>query len=105
MQLGCALVETNVWANVEMGVEIVLNRGVTDIGSDQIVNDCVYIERTQNFASDAVVMVASRNGNDDIYTALKKRESEWADAGIKSVKIFGDAEAPGPIRDIFQYRE
>ena len=82
---------------VEMGVEIVLNRGVTDIGLDHIVSDCVYTGRTQSFAADAVVMVASRIGNDDIHTALMERESEWADAGIKSVKLFGDAEAPGPI--------
>lgn len=42
-------------------------------------------------------MVASRTGNDKIYTQLKEREAEWADAGIKSVKMFGDVEAPGPI--------
>ena len=28
---------------------------------------------------------------------LKAREAEWADAGIKSVKLIGDANAPGPI--------
>ena len=28
---------------------------------------------------------------------LKARETEWADAGIKSVKLIGDANAPGPI--------
>ena len=82
---------------VEMGVDIVLNRGVTDIGLDHIVSDCVYTGRTQSIAADAVVMVASRIGNDNIYTDLIERESEWADAGIKSVKLFGDAEAPGPI--------
>ncbi len=82
---------------VEMGVEIVLNRGVTDIEADHIVSDCVYTGRTKTFAADAVVMVASRTGNDEIYNALMAREAEWADAGIKTVKMFGDAEAPGPI--------
>ena len=82
---------------VEMGVEIVLNRGVVEIAADHFVSDCIYTGRTQDFAADAVVMIASRTGNDAIYTALKEREAEWADAGIKSVKLFGDAEAPGPI--------
>ncbi|MGI9347252.1 MAG: hypothetical protein ACR2PV_04630, partial [Gammaproteobacteria bacterium] len=26
-----------------------------------------------------------------------RRRAEWADCGIRSVKLFGDAEAPGPI--------
>jgi dimethylamine/trimethylamine dehydrogenase len=82
---------------LEMGVEIVLNRGVTEIMADHVISDCVYSGRTQEFAADAVVMVASRTGDDAIYNALKEREAEWADAGIKSVKLFGDAEAPGPI--------
>ena len=89
-----AAIHTNL---VEMGVEIVLNRGVTKIAADHVVSDCAYTGRTQTFAADAVVVVTSRIGNDAVYSALKEREAEWADAGIKSVKIFGDAEAPGPI--------
>ncbi|GIX14639.1 MAG: hypothetical protein KatS3mg118_2598 [Paracoccaceae bacterium] len=46
---------------------------------------------------DAVVMVASRVGNDALYRDLRAREGDWADAGIRSVRIIGDAEAPGPI--------
>ncbi len=80
-----------------MGVEILLNRGVAEITADHVVSDCVYTGRTKTFAADAVVMVASRTGNDEIYTMLMAREAEWADAGIKTVKMFGDAEAPGPI--------
>lgn len=82
---------------VEMGVEIVLNRGVTKIAADHVVSDCIYTGRTRTYAADATVMVASRIGNDAVYQDLKAREAEWADAGIRSVKIFGDAEAAGPI--------
>ena len=35
--------------------------------------------------------------NNQVYNDLKAREAEWADAGIKSVKLIGDANAPGPI--------
>ncbi|QGX98560.1 NADH:flavin oxidoreductase [Roseovarius faecimaris] len=81
----------------EMGVEIVLNRGVTRIGADHVVSDCVFTGQTRDVPCDAVVMVASKLGNDAIYSDLLAREADWADAGIRSVKLFGDAEAAGPI--------
>lgn len=80
-----------------MGVEIILNRGITEIAADHVVSDCIYTGHKQNYATDAVVMVASRTCNDAVYSDLVSREDEWADAGIKTIKIFGDAEAPGPI--------
>ncbi|WP_372800970.1 oxidoreductase [Paracoccus seriniphilus] len=81
----------------EMGVDIVLNRGVTRIEADHVVSNCVYTGKTRNYAADAVVMVVSRSGNDQLYQDLVARQGDWADAGIRSVKLFGDAEAPGPI--------
>jgi len=82
---------------VDVGVEIVLNRGVTEIHADHVITNCTYTDRTWPMACDAVVMVASRTGDDGIYRDVARREAEWADAGIKSVKLIGDAEAPGPI--------
>ena len=82
---------------VEAGVEIVLNRGVTEIHAGHVVSNCTYTDRTWNIEADAVVMVASRIGNDGLYENLLSREAEWLDAGIKSVKLIGDANAPGPI--------
>ena len=81
----------------EMGVEIVLNRGVTAIGSGHVVSNCVYTDTDAQYGCDAVVMVASRLETNQVYNDLKARRAEWADAGIKSVKIIGDANAPGPI--------
>ncbi len=82
---------------VEAGVEIVLNRGITELHADHVVSNCTYTDRTWNIEADAVVMVASRVGNDRIFENLSQRKAEWADAGIKSVKLVGDANAPGPI--------
>ncbi|MDR6265036.1 FAD-dependent oxidoreductase [Roseobacter sp. N2S] len=81
----------------ELGVEIVLNRGVTQIHRDHVISNCTYTGRTQEFAADGVVIVGARSGNDQVYTDLLARQSDWGDAGIKTVKLFGDAEAPGPI--------
>ena len=82
---------------VDAGVEIVLNRGLVEIGADHVISNCVYTGRTQRHDCDAVVMVASRRENRGIYEDLKAREADWADAGIRSVEIIGDANAPGPI--------
>ncbi|UWQ64983.1 FAD-dependent oxidoreductase (plasmid) [Leisingera caerulea] len=82
---------------VEAGVEIVLNQGITEIHAGHVVSNCTYTDRTWNIEADAVVMVASRIGNDALYENLLSRQAEWLDAGIKSVKLIGDANAPGPI--------
>jgi dimethylamine/trimethylamine dehydrogenase len=42
-------------------------------------------------------MVASRVSEDGLYHKLMARRDDWADAGIKSVKVIGDAAAPAPI--------
>ena len=42
-------------------------------------------------------MVASKMENNGLYLDLKAQEAEWTEAGIKSVKLIGDANALGPI--------
>ena len=81
----------------EAGVRIVLNRGVASIGETTVTTDCTYTGRTEAHEADAVVMVASRRSDDTVFRALREREEDWSDAGIRSVKLIGDAEAPGPI--------
>lgn len=81
----------------EMGVQIVLNRGVTRIEAGQVVSDCVFTGAEQVFEADALVMVASRDPVDALWQDLKARQGDWADAGIASARVIGDAEAPGPI--------
>ena len=81
----------------QMGVNIVLNRGVTAIRAGHVVSNCTYTDALTEIGCDAVVMVASKLETNEVYRALKARAADWADAGIRSVKIIGDAEAPGPI--------
>ena len=80
-----------------MGVTIELNRGVTRIGKDQIETNCMFTDLRRPIGCDGVLLVSSRLENNAVYKDLKAREAEWADAGIKSVKLIGDANAPGPI--------
>ena len=82
---------------INAGVEIELNRGVTRIGPDHVVTNCSYTHATRPEPCDAVVMVTSRTSDDALYHDLMARHSDWADADILSVKLIGDAAAPGPI--------
>ena len=80
-----------------MGVQIELNRGVTEIAKDHVQTNCTFTDQTRPIECDGVVMVSSRLEQNTVYLDLKAREAEWADAGIKSVRLIGDANAPGPI--------
>ncbi|MEI9400809.1 NAD(P)-binding protein [Mesorhizobium argentiipisi] len=81
----------------ELGIDIVLNRTITTIASGGVVTACVYTGARQEVAADAVVLVTSRDQDDAVWRELKARENEWTDNGIRSIKVIGDAEAPGPI--------
>ncbi len=82
---------------VEAGVGIVLNRGVVAIHGDGVETNCTYTDQRDRTGCDAVVIVASRRSDDAVHKALSARRRDWADAGIRSVKLIGDANAPGPI--------
>ena len=82
---------------LEMGVDIHLNRGMVEVAANAVWTNCTYTDKRQEIEADAVVIVGSRLPDDVLYSDLKDRETEWADAGIKSVSLIGDANAPGPI--------
>ena len=82
---------------VEHGVDIQLNRGVDALKAGSVVTACSYTGRQEEIAADAVVLVTSRIQNDEAWQSLKARADAWADSGIQTIKVIGDAEAPGPI--------
>ncbi len=79
------------------GVKIVLNTGVISLHPQGVTTACVYTGAEGHIDAESVVMVASRISQDQLYRDLQGREADWADAGIRSVKLIGDAWAPGPI--------
>ena len=82
---------------VNMGVEIILNKAVSSIQNGGVKTECTFSGHESDHSCDAVVLVTARAPVDDVWQALKARKHEWQDHGIKSIKVFGDAEAPGPI--------
>jgi dimethylamine/trimethylamine dehydrogenase len=81
----------------ELGVRIELNRTVTQISAVGLITACVYTGAPQDMMADAVVLVTSRSQDDVVWRDLKARQDQWASNGIRSIKVIGDAEAPGPI--------
>jgi len=82
---------------VALEVDIVLNRAVSRIEQGRVFSECTFSGRSDSRPADAIVMVASRVGNDALWLELKGREDEWEANGIKSIKLIGDAQAPAPI--------
>jgi len=80
-----------------IGVEIASHRAVTRIDNGQVELACVFTGKTETVLADAVLMVTARNPRDELYRDLQARRGDWVDAGVKSVRIIGDAHAPGTI--------
>lgn len=81
----------------DIGVEIVLNRAVTAIESDHVQTECAFSGQTDLRQAAAVVLVTAQQQDDALWRDLKRLNAEWTDNGIRSIKVIGDAEAPGPI--------
>lgn len=82
---------------VEAGVTVMTSHAVASAGADHVTTECVFSGQTANLKADALVLVADRRPEEALWQSLKARKPEWAEHGVKSIKVIGDAEAPGPI--------
>ncbi|MGB8315849.1 MAG: FAD-dependent oxidoreductase [Aestuariivirga sp.] len=82
---------------LKLGIDVRVTRAVTAVKAGGVAASCSYTGRVQEIACAAVVMVTSRLPNESVLLDLKSRAGDWADAGIQSVKVFGDAQAPAAI--------
>ncbi|MGL4237879.1 oxidoreductase [Tabrizicola sp.] len=80
---------------LKIGTEIHLNKAPEAIGRNETTLACTWTGRQSALPTDAVVLVTSRTPDDTLYHATKAQN--WQAAGIKSLKLIGDAAAPGPI--------
>jgi dimethylamine/trimethylamine dehydrogenase len=80
---------------LEIGVKLHLSRAPLAIGAEGATLACTYTGAESVLPADSVVMVTSRVPRDGLFHAV--RALDWAGAGIRSVKLIGDAAAPGPI--------
>ncbi len=82
---------------LELGVAIRTHHSVTAMQAGAATLSYAFTGRTSELPADSLVLVTARLPNEQLTLDLKAREADWADAGIRSVKVIGDACAPGPI--------
>jgi dimethylamine/trimethylamine dehydrogenase len=82
---------------IENGIELHLNRSVASINGSGAVLACAYSGRETSIACDASVLVTARLPVDALYLDLKALEPGWAEHGLQSVSVIGDAAAPAAI--------
>jgi dimethylamine/trimethylamine dehydrogenase len=82
---------------LELGIEIRPQQALASVKAGAVETACVFTGRKTEIVADSVVMVTASLPDDQLYLDLQARRDDWADAGIKSVKVIGDAAAPGPI--------
>jgi dimethylamine/trimethylamine dehydrogenase len=79
---------------LEQGVRIVTQQTLAAIHADHVELRCVYNHRPQQLAAERVVMIASREPNDELHRELVEHPDTLADRGIRSVDRIGDCHAP-----------
>ncbi len=82
---------------INLGVNIKTNHALGSVQAKEITTTCTYTGRNENIACDAMLMVTSRLPRKQLFLELKAVSNTWADNGILSVKVIGDAEAPAAI--------
>ena len=80
---------------LEMGVTVVTAQTVVGAGAGHAQVSCVYTEREQELACDALVLVTARLPQDGIYLELKQLVADSSTA--MRVRAVGDAWSPGTI--------
>jgi dimethylamine/trimethylamine dehydrogenase len=82
---------------MELDVAMLLSQTLAGASSEAARLACVYTEREQELACDAIVLVTARLPRDSIAADLEARREQWDSAGLRSVRAIGDASAPSTI--------
>ena len=82
---------------LKMGVKIMTSTILCGITNTSVQSKCIYTETEATHEFSSVVLVTAQLPRNDLYEALQEKSADWAEAGIKSVTLIGDAEAPGII--------
>ncbi len=78
---------------LKAGTKIFTEKTLTEIGEKEALLSCMLTGEVSRIAVDAILLVTDRISDDGVYLALKER------GGLNSLRVIGDAEAPGIIAD------
>jgi dimethylamine/trimethylamine dehydrogenase len=79
------------------GIHIQTFRTLQSIERDHVMASCVFTGALIDIPADSVVLVTARSPQEKLASELQARRSEWGHAGLQSVSVIGDAQAPATI--------
>jgi len=82
---------------IKAGIRLIFGKVLADFDGGAVELACLYTGDGERIAVDALVPVTARRPERALYDALEVRRADWQAAGIRSVDLIGDAEAPGLI--------
>jgi dimethylamine/trimethylamine dehydrogenase len=82
---------------LEGGARLIVGKALAGFDGKEVELVCLYTGRGERIAVDALIPVTARRPERALYDALDARRTDWESAGILSVDLIGDAEAPGLI--------
>ena len=81
----------------QLGVIVKTQWEMNSIGERFVDFSCAYSERELSIPCDQLIMVTSRQSNDELYQSCINNSQRLRDAGVTSVDRIGDCVAPGTI--------
>ena len=82
---------------LELGIEVVTAHTIAQIHADEVECACIFTNHLRTVTARSVVMVTSRQPDNQIYLALRENTDKLASAGIRSVCAVGDCNNPSTI--------
>ena len=82
---------------LELEIKVITAHNITRVGTDEIEVSCVYTEKPGVVAASAVVMVTSRQPDNQLYLGLTEDSERLAESEIASVTAIGDCLCPSTI--------
>ena len=82
---------------IELDVDIRAHRTLDGARGGSLRIACGYTGAQEELDCAALMLVTARLPDDRLYQDLVQRRDDWSAAGVTSVRVIGDAEAPGTI--------
>jgi IS5 family transposase len=78
-------------------IKVITAHNITRVGTDEVEVSCVYTEKPGVVAASSVVMVTSRQPDNQLYLGLTEDSERFAESEIASVIAIGDCLCPSTI--------
>jgi dimethylamine/trimethylamine dehydrogenase len=82
---------------LKLGIKVITSHNISSVDSGAVNINCVYTDKLATVAAASLVMVTSRQPNNELYLELIADTDRLTDSGIASVTAIGDCLTPSTI--------